>query len=128
MFWVGTEEQGGYGMMNKHGNPWPSFYAKKLCAQHIRYGDWITFPTGGSGNGSVDVVVARGQGARRSAVIVHQQEEAASYDLAQLLPDVTGLRTVLKIDNSTNNQIMAVAYEGNIRFAGFGVAVVTTES
>jgi hypothetical protein len=128
MFWVGTEEQGGYGMMNKHGDPWPSFHAKKLCAQHVRYGDWLTFPTGASGNGSVDVVVARGQGARRSAVIVHQKEEPAGYDLSELISDVTGLRTVLKIDNSTNNRIVEARYDRKIHFAGFGVAVVTTES
>ena len=79
MYWVGTEDQGGYGMMNKHGDPWPSFYAKKLVAQHVRYGDSISFPTGENGNGSVDVVVACGEGGRRSVLVTHQKEEPASY-------------------------------------------------
>jgi hypothetical protein len=128
MFWVGTEEAGGYGMMNKHGDPWPSFHAKKLCAQYIRPGDWISFPTGPSGNGSVDVVVACGQDGRRSALIVHQKEELASFDLAKLVPGITGLQTVLKIDSGTNNQITHADHDGTIRFDRFGVAVVTTET
>jgi hypothetical protein len=128
MYWVGTEAQGGYGMMNEEGDPWPSFYAKKLCAQHVRYGDSISFPTGQSGNGSIDVVVARGETSRCSALVVHQKEEAASYDLAKLVPDIKSLRTVLKIDNGSNNQIVETGYDGRIHFDGFGVAVVTTES
>jgi hypothetical protein len=113
--------------MNKHGDPWPSFHAKKLCARYIRPGDWISFPTGPSGNGSVDVVVARDQGGRRSALVVHQKEEPASFDLANLVPGITGLRTVLKIDSGTHNQITHAGHDGTIRFDGFGVAVVTTE-
>ncbi len=128
MYWVGTEDQGGYGMMNKHGDPWPSFHAKKLCAQHVRDGDSISFPTGESGNGSIDVVVACGEGGRRSVLVVHQKEEPASYDLAKLVPEITGLRTVLKIDNGSNNQIVETGYDGRIHFDGFGVAAVTTES
>jgi len=128
MFWTGTEDTGGYGMMDKHGEPRPVFYAKKLCAQHVRYGDSISFPTGESGDGSIDVIVACGEGGRRSVLVVHQKEEPASYDLAKLVPEITGLRTVLKIDNGSNNQIVETGYDGRIHFDGFGVAAVTTES
>ncbi len=128
MYWVGTEAEGGYGMMNEEGDPWPSFYAKKLCAQHVRYGDSIAFPTGQSGNGSIDVVVARGEASRCSVLVVHQKEEAASYDLAKLVPDIKGLGTVLKIDNGSINQIVETGYDGRIHFDGFGVAAVTTRS
>ena len=107
-------------MMNNHGDPWPTFYAKKLCAQHIRQGDWISFPTGPNGSGSVDVVVAHGQGGRRSALVVHQKEEPASIDLTKLVPDIADMRTVLKIDNSTNNQIAEVNCEGELALAEFG--------
>ena len=61
MFWTGTEDRGGYGMMDKNGAPWPVFHAKKLCAQYVRYGDWISFPNDEQGNPAVDVVVARGR-------------------------------------------------------------------
>jgi hypothetical protein len=128
MYWVGTEDQGGYGMMNQHGDPWPCFHAKKLCAQHVRYGDSISFPTGEAGNGSIDVVVATGESGRRNVLVVHQKEESASYDLGKLVPGITGLRTVLKIDNGSNSQIVETDYDGTIHFDGFGVAAVTTES
>jgi hypothetical protein len=128
MFWVGTEDQGGYGMINKHGEPWPSFYAKKLLAQHVRHGDSISFPTGEHGNGSVDVVVACGDGARRSVLVVHQKEESASYDLGALVPDLTGLRTVLTIDNGSSERIVETSFEGRVHFDGFGVAAVTMAS
>jgi len=127
MYWVGTEDQGGYGMMNNHGDPRPSFYAKKLCAQHIRYGDAISFPTGQSGNGFIDVVVACGEGGRRSALLVHQKEESARYDVSKFVPDITGLRTVLKIDEGSDNKIVQTGYDGRVHFDGFGVAAVTTE-
>jgi len=127
MYWVGTEDQGGYGMMNNHGDPRPSFYAKKLCTQHIRYGDAISFPTGQSGNGFIDVVVACGEGGRRSALLVHQKEESARYDVSKLVPDITGLRTVLKIDEGSDNKIVQTGYDGRVHFDGFGVAAVTTE-
>jgi hypothetical protein len=127
MYWVGTEDQGGYGMMNKHGDPWPSFHAKKLVAQHVRHGDSISFPTGERGNGSIDAVVACGEGGRRSVVLIHQKEEPESCAIGTLVSDLTGLQTVLKIDASSN-QIVETSYDGRVRFDGFGVAVVTTES
>jgi hypothetical protein len=128
MYWVGTEDQGGYGMLNKHGEPWPSYHAKKLCAQHIRYGDSISFPTGESGNGCIDAVVACGEDGRRGVLVVHQKEERASYDIAKLIPGLTDLPTVLKIDDGSNDQIVETRYDGFIHFDGFGVAAaVTTE-
>jgi Glycosyl hydrolases family 39 len=127
MFWVGTEDAGGYGMMNRDGEPWPSFHAKRLCAKYIRHGDWISFPTGPTGNGTVDIVVARGQDGRRNVLVVHQKEEREKVDIASLVPGITDLRTVLKIDGTTNNQTTHAVYDGTICFDGFGVAVVTTE-
>jgi hypothetical protein len=128
MYWVGTEAGGGYGMMNERGDPWPAFYAKRLCTQHIRYGDSISFPTGEAGNGSIDLAIACGEGGRQSAVIVHQKETAAAYDIAELIPNITDLKTTFKIDEGSNSQIVERRYDGKIHFDGFGVAVVTTES
>jgi Glycosyl hydrolases family 39 len=128
MYWVGTEDSGGYGMLNRHGNPWPSFYAKKLCTQHVRYGDSISFPTGESGDGRVDVVVACDGQVPPSVLIVHQQEESASYDLGQLVPRLTGLRSMAKIDACSGGQIVESPFDGTIHFDGFGVAAITANS
>jgi len=128
MYWVGTERQGGYGMMNERGEPRPSYHAKKLCAQHVRYGDFISFPTGDAGDGGIDAVVAAHQDGTRNILIVHQRDEAATYEVAKLAPTVDGLRTVLKLDHASNDRIVETTYEGTIHFDGFGVAAVTTES
>jgi hypothetical protein len=127
MYWVGTEDVGGYGMMNKYGEPWPSFYAKKLCAQYVRLGDTIWFPTGENGNGSIDAVVTWGDDGTHSIFIVHQQEASATYDLERLAPGVTGLSTLLKIDEGSGNRIVQTGCDGTVRFDGFGVATVTND-
>ena len=34
-----------YGLMSISGEPTPACLAKQLFAQHVRYGDWIRFPS-----------------------------------------------------------------------------------
>jgi hypothetical protein len=126
MFWTGNEDCGGYGMMNRHGEPWPVFHAKKLCAQHIRYGDWITFPTCPQETSAVDVVCARGDDGRRSALFVHLEDRAAAYALADWIGDGTDYQRLLKIDKGTGNRIEEAPFDGTVRFEGYGVAAVTT--
>jgi hypothetical protein len=126
MFWAGTEDRGGYGMMNKHGEPWPVFYAKKLCAQYIRYGDWISFPTAEQGSPAVDAVVARGEDGRQSALFVHLKDEAATYAVAELAGNLADYRMLLKIDGGSGNRVVRMNYNGQVAFEGYGVAVVTT--
>ena len=111
-------------MMNDKGDPWPSFYAKKLCTQHVRPGDFISFPTDQSPNPNIDVVVARGEDGRRSALVVHLAEQAASYDLAKLVPDLSGVKSIQKIDHGTGKQIVTQPFDGKVHFDGFGVAAV----
>jgi hypothetical protein len=125
MFWTGTEDEGGYGMMDKHGAPRPAFHAKRLCAQYIRYGDWIRFPTWDQGNPPVDAVVARGEHGRRSALLVHRAARRTAYALPELDGSLAECRMLLKIDEGTGNQVMKGACNGTVTFDGYGVAVVT---
>jgi Glycosyl hydrolases family 39 len=125
MYWTGTEDTGGYGMMNKYGAPWPVFYAKKLCAQYVQYGDWISFPTWERPSSAVDVVVARGENGRRSALLVHTAEGVATYPLAGLDADLKDCDILLKIDGTTGNLLRETSCDGMVTFEGYGVAVVT---
>jgi hypothetical protein len=127
MFWTGTEDRGGYGMMNKHGEPWPVFHAKKLCAQYIRHGDWIYFPFDGRGKPAVDFVVARGEDGQRSALFVHLQDKAETYAVADLTGSRADYHALLKIDHGTGNRVVEMAFKESISFEGYGVAVVTTK-
>jgi hypothetical protein len=125
MFWTGNEDRGGYGMMNKDGDPWPVFHAKRLCAQYVRHGDRISFPADGGGDAPVDVIVAHGEDGRRSALVVHQVERTATYRLAEVTGDQTPYRKLLKIDCGTGNRLVEGTYGGAVPFEGYGVAVVT---
>jgi hypothetical protein len=126
MFWTGNEDGGGYGMMNKDGEPWPVYHAKKLCAQHIRHGDWIAFPMDGKQGNGVDVVEAHADG-HASVLIVHLQDIAATYDLTALTSARAEYRHFLKIDRGSGNRIVPTPHDGKVRFEGYGVGVVTTE-
>jgi hypothetical protein len=126
MFWTGTEDRGGYGMLNKFGDPRPVFHAKRLCAQYIRHGDWISFPPLGTDRPTVDVVSARDDDGRESALIVHLLERPATYAMSDVVPDLPAYRRLLRIDQGTGEAVVESDFDGRVTFDGYGVAVVTT--
>ena len=125
MFWVGTESSGGYGMLDQHGKPKPVFHAKKLCAQHVRYGDVISFTPWDRGNTSLDAVVARGDAGRLSAVLVHLSDRVETFSVSGLDQGLTDCDILLKIDEGTGNEVVRGRCDGTVTFEGYGVAVVT---
>jgi hypothetical protein len=125
MLWTGTDVDCGYGVMDGEGRPTPLFHAKKLCAQYVRPGDWVSFPTGEQGSPDLDAVVARGEGGRHSALLVHTQERSAAYAVTELDGRLAGCTRLLKIDAGTGNRVVETACEGTVAFEGYGVAVVT---
>jgi hypothetical protein len=128
MFWVGTEINGGYGMMDQHGQPKPVFYAKKLCTQHVKYGDVISFTPWDRGSTPLDAVVARGNGGRLSAVLVHLSDKHATYPVNELANGLSDCDILLKIDEGTRNSVVRKEYDGSASFEGYGVAVVTNKT
>jgi hypothetical protein len=127
MFWTGTEDYGGYGMMDKYGAPKPSFHAKTLCAQYVRYGDWISFPGGEHPRQDVDVVVARGDDGRLSGLFLHLKDGPAEYQAAEFDPRLAGSRWMLKMDDGTGPRVVGSCCDGVVRFDGYGVAVITNQ-
>lgn len=125
MYWTGTEEGGGYGMINKHGAPRPAYHAKKLCAQYVRHGDWISFPKSERPQSGVDVVTARGDNGRLSALFVHLKGEPATYYVSEFDTRLGDCPYLIKIDEGTGNQLVESQCEGIVTFQGYGVAVVT---
>jgi hypothetical protein len=128
MFWTGTEDKGGYGMMRKHGEPRPAFLAKTLCTRAVRPGDRITFPTGANARNGVDIVVARGDDGRLSALLVHHDEQPGTYATADLPAELQACRTLLKIDAAKPEQITTSPFRGTVQFEGHGVAMLTSEN
>jgi len=125
MLWTGTDHAGPYGAMDRDARPTPVFHAKRLCTQYIRYGDWLSFPTWERPSLAVDVVVARGEEGRRSALLVHLKDEVATYGAAELDGALVDCRRLLKIDGGTGNQVVEMSCDGTVTFDGYGVAVVT---
>jgi hypothetical protein len=125
MFWVGTESEGGYGMLDQHGRPKPVFHAKRLCAQHVRYGDVISFAHWDQGATPLDAVIACGDGGRLSALLVHLSDNVETYSVLELDKSLSDCDIVLKIDEGTGNQVMRGSCNGEVKFDGYGVAVVT---
>jgi hypothetical protein len=125
MFWTGTDDKGGYGMMVANARPMPAFHAKRLCAQHVRYGDRLWFPEVDPGDGALDLVVAGDDSRRLSGLIVHLADEPATYDLAELGEPLDQLPVQLKVDRSTGDVPLESPSDGTLSFDGFGVAVVT---
>jgi hypothetical protein len=124
MLWTGTDVECGYGVLDGDGEPTPLFHAKALCAQSIRYGDWISFPDL-ERHPELDAVVARGEDGRRSVFLVHLADGAASYELSELAGDCGDLRRLLKIDCSSGGSVIQTVADSVIRFDGYGVAALT---
>ncbi len=127
LFWTGTDDAAGYGMLDPGGMPTPVFHAKRLCAQSLRYGDSVTFPADETGQRAVEIAVARGKDGRRSALLVHLSDEAATYDASDWSAGLSDCRTLLKVDRGTGNRVHAAAWDGRVAFDGYGVAAVMTE-
>jgi hypothetical protein len=125
MLWTGTDVDCGYGVLDGEGRPTPLFHAKKLCAQFIRPGDWVSFPLDGQERSDLDIVTARGDDGRRTTLLVHMNEGPAAYSLADLDGHANGHRRLFKIDGSRDNRITETVCEGTVTFEGYGVAAAT---
>lgn len=125
MWWTATENTGPYGVIYKDGTPTPVLQAKKLFAQSIRYGDWISFPTSWSDTQDLDLVTAEGEDGQQSTLLVHLKHETETYTLSESADNWARYHTLLKLDQSTENQVVEMPFEGKVTFKGYGVAVVT---
>jgi len=126
MLWTGTDDACGYGVLDKDAVPTPLFYVMTLCTQHIRHGDWISFPDWERDHSGIDTVLARGDDGRQSALFVHLNDEPAAYDLSELNANLTDCHTLLTIDGGTGNRVVRTRETSAISFQGYGVAVVTS--
>jgi hypothetical protein len=126
MLWTGTDDECGYGVLDKDGRPTPLYHAKRLFAEHVRTGDELRFFVAEERRAAIDGVIAWGEAGRRSALLVHLLDTEATYDLAELAGhDVAGFSTLLKLDRGTPGGPVAKPMSGTLTFEGQGVAVVT---
>jgi hypothetical protein len=124
MLWTGTDVECGYGVLDGEGEPTPLFYAKALCAQCVRFGDWIRFPDV-EGCPDLDAVVARGEDGRHSTFLVHLSDSPAAYEVSSLIPNGSRPLRVLKIDRASAGRLAHTSLDDVIHFDGYGVAALT---
>src|SRR5262249_55888166 len=84
MLWTGTDDECGYGILDKEGSPTPLYHARRLCAEYVRYGDQLRFPVAEAWGSAIDGVIAWAEDGRRSALFVHLLNTEATYDVTEL--------------------------------------------
>jgi hypothetical protein len=126
MLWTGTDDACGYGVLGPDASPTPLYFARRLCAQYLRYGDAIVMSTLENGATGLDGMVVRGSYGRSSAVLVHHEPSAATYDVCELTRgQLSDSRALIKIDCGTSNAVTTGYCHGTVTFDGYGVAVIT---
>jgi len=75
--------------MGKNASLTSLYQAKKLCAQHLRYGDRIVFPQLVPHNGALHMVAAHGVYGRHSVLLIHRKDVAATYRVSELGYDLS---------------------------------------
>jgi hypothetical protein len=122
--WLGSEDT--YGLISIDGEPTPAAVGKQLFAQHVRQGDWVTFPSASSGeSGPVDVIVAFGDGGRWSGVFVNTSDKPLKVRTGDWDAGLVKCGEVLRLDAGTGCRVVRAAHEGIVCLDGYGIAVVT---
>ncbi|MGD9713120.1 MAG: hypothetical protein AB7V46_13765 [Thermomicrobiales bacterium] len=125
MRWVATENDDAYGLICRNGEVTPAGLAKQLFAEHVRFGDWISFPSYRPDMPDVDSVVAWTDDGRISGVFVHAAKGELMFDPSDWDDRLGRCTTQLCIDERTGNTVRSEVLSGRIRFDDYGVIVVT---
>lgn len=112
--------------MTIRGEPTPACLAKQLFAQHVRFGDWVTFPRARSQDPHLDAVVAWNDEGRRSGVFVNTGAATRTVAIRDWDEGLAGCERVLRLDASTHNRVVQEPFSGTVALNGYGIAVVST--
>jgi hypothetical protein len=126
MRWTATAHNDAYGVITREGKPTAACLGKQLFAQHVRRGDWVSFPVRRPDLPDLDAVVARSDDGRLSGVVVNTGPRPHALIGSDWDPDLEGCREVLRLDTSTGGRIVREPFDSKIRLDGYGLAVVTS--
>jgi hypothetical protein len=126
MRWTATAHNDAYGVMTREGEPTSACLAKELFAQHVRHGDWVSFPDRRLGNPDLDAVVSRRDDGHLACVFVNTGARSHTLAAAEWDRELTGCREVLRLDTATGGRLVREPFDGTVRLDGYGVAVVST--
>ncbi|HEX6000134.1 MAG TPA: hypothetical protein VFZ16_12190 [Hyphomicrobiaceae bacterium] len=126
MRWTATAHDDAYGVLTMEGKPTAACLAKQMLAQHVRFGDRVSFPSGPADSTDVDAIVAAGDDGRVSGIFVNTGPKPRVLAATEWAAELHACRDVLRLDKGTGEQIVCGPFDGTVRLDGYGVAVVSS--
>jgi hypothetical protein len=126
LYWMGTGTTNPYGLWDEQAHPTPTFHAKRLVTQAIRYGDEIIIDDPPADSSDLLMVQTRGIDGRRSVLAVHLSNRKRQYCLGDMVANALDYDIIRKVDSDSPTQIVTSPRDGTIVCNGFGIAVATT--
>jgi hypothetical protein len=125
MRWTATAHNDAYGVMTREGEPTAACLAKQLVAQHVRHGDWVSFPDRRLETPDLDAVLSWSSEGQPTGVFVNTGARPHTLTAAEWDERLKGCREVLRLDAGTGGRIVREPFDGAVRLDGYGVAVVS---
>mgnify|MGYP003393422900 CR=1 FL=1 len=124
MRWTATAHSDAYGLVYLDGVPSPAALAKQLFAQHVRFGDVISFPANRLELPMLDTIVAHGEGGRISAVFVNTSRNAVKLRPKDYDALLDSCGSLFRLDSTTNDRVVAEKLRGQFVLNGYGIGVI----
>ncbi len=125
MRWTATAHDDAYGLVTMEGEATPACLAKQMFAQHVRFGDWVSFPDVSPDNPDLDAVLVWGDGDRRSGVFVNAGPRQRALIPSDWVTGPKDCRQVLRLDTSTGGKVVREPFNGAVTLDGYGIAVLS---
>lgn len=126
MRWTATAHSDAYGLVYQDGVPSPAALAKQLFAQHVRYGDMISFPALDRDHANLDTIVSHGEDGRISAVFVNTSRNAVTLVPERISAGLALCDSLFRLDLSTKEKVSVEKLRGGFTLNGYGVGVITS--
>jgi hypothetical protein len=124
LLWAGACDDGPYGALDARGGPTPTYEAKKLIAQNVRFGDVISFPLDLDPDPDFDGVVASDEAGRKIAVMVHLGPGTRELELGHW-PELSAFSQVTLVGGGGDGgRVRTDALQTRLAFDGYGVALL----
>ena len=127
MRWTATAHSDAYGLIYRDGVPSPAALAKQLFAQHVQFGDRLQFPPNRIAAPGLDVIVAKNDSGKTSAVFVNTSRSAATVTPEDFAPELDLCSTLFRLDATTRDCIVAEKISGQFILNGYGIGVITNQ-
>ena len=121
--WAGGCDLGPYGALDIAGGTTPTYEAKRLIAQNVRFGDAISFPLDRDPVLDFDAVVASDESGRKVAVLVHLGSGPRELDLSRW-PHLSGFSQVTTVGGGNPGPALSDALKPALAFGAYEVALL----